>query len=94
MVGDSNLWFEHSNFAKRDLSFLEVIVMLEWEISWVELVVRGTVVLFETCEFLSHLHLALKHSTEVPSGKDTVVRNGMIEWCWLVIMEVLETGSI
>lgn len=89
-MSNSDLWLKHSDFAKWHLSSLEVIVMLKWQVSWVEMIVRGTVSLFEASELLTHLHLALKHSTKVPSGKDSVMRNSMIEGCWLIIVVVLE----
>jgi hypothetical protein len=47
VVGNSDLWFEHLDFTDWDTSSLEIVVVLYWEISWVELIVWGTVVLFE-----------------------------------------------
>jgi hypothetical protein len=68
--------------------------VFERHISWVERVVWGTVGFFEACEFLSHLHLHLEHSTKVPSREDTVVRDGVIKCGWLIVMVMLEAGSI
>lgn len=94
VVSDSNLWREHSDLAWWDLSLLEIIIVLKWHVSLVPVIVWGTMCLFEACEFLTHLHLTLKYSTEIPSGKYTVVRNNVIHGTWFIIMVVLEAGSI
>ena len=59
-IGDNScLWLEHADVLERDLSTLEVIVVLERHISRSEVVVGGTVALLEVGELLSHGHLAL-----------------------------------
>lgn len=93
-MSNSDLWLKHSDLAKWNLSSLEVIIVLKWHVFRIEVIVWGSVVLFEACEFLTHLHLTLKHSAEVPSGEQTVVRNSVVKSCWLVVMVVLEAGSV
>ena len=90
----SDLWLEHSDLAKRNLSLLEEIVVFEWHVSWIELAVWGTMVLFEASKLFTLFALALDDSSEIPSGKETVVWHNMIECSWFVIMVVLEAGSI
>lgn len=71
MVGDhdSCLGLEHADLLNRDLSALEVVVVLEGHIARGKVVVGGTVALLEVGELLTHGHLALHHAAEVPSGE-------------------------
>ncbi len=68
--------------------------MFERHVSLVPMVIWRTVGFLEARELLAHLHLALEHSTEVPSGEDTVVRNQVVGCSWLIVMQVLEAASI
>jgi hypothetical protein len=95
MVGlDSCLGLEHADILNRNLSALEVIVVLEGHIARGEVVVGGTVALLEVGELLTHGHLALHHAAEVPSGEQAVVRNAMVHSMRLVVMKVLEVRGI
>ena len=67
VLDDSGLGLEHADLLERDLSALEVVVVLEGHIARIEVVVWGAVTLLEVGEFLSHGHLALHHAAEVPS---------------------------
>ena len=68
MVGlDSGLRLKHTDGFERNLSALEIVVVLEGNIARSEVVVGGTVTLLEVGELLSHGHLALHHAAEIPS---------------------------
>ena len=95
MMGlDSSLGLEHADILNRNLSALEVIVVLEGHIARGEVVVGGTVALLEVGELFTHGHLALHHAAEVPSGEQAVVRNAMVHSMRLVVMKVLEVRGI
>ena len=94
LVSNSDLGLEHAHFFERDVSALEVVVVLERDPSGGEVVVRGTVRLFEAREFLSHAHLALHHSSEIPSREEAVVGNGMVHRVGLVVVQMLEVARI
>ena len=66
VVSNSNLGLELSDLVSWDSSPLQVVVVLEGQVSGVELVVWGTVCLLEAGVLLSHLHLLLDLSAEVP----------------------------
>ena len=68
--------------------------MLKRHIARVPLVVRRTVSLFEARVFLAHLHLALHHSSEVPSCENAVLRNNVVEGGRLELVKMRETGGI
>ena len=90
----SDLGLEHAHFFERDVSALEVVVVLERSPSGCKVVVRGTVSFFEAREFLSHAHLALHHSSEVPSREEAVVGDGMIHRVGLVVVQMLEVAGV
>ena len=90
VLDNSCLGLEHADLLERDLSALEVVIVLKRHIARSELVVWGTVALLEVGELLSHTHLALHHATEVPSREDAVVWDNMIHRVGLVVMQVLE----
>ncbi len=96
MVGDhdSCLGLEHADLLNRDLSALEVVIVLEGHIARGKVVVGGTVALLEVGELLAHGHLALHHAAEVPSGEQTIVRNAMVQSMRLVVMKMLEVRGI
>ena len=94
LMSNSNLGLEHAHFRERNVSALEVVVVLKRSPSRSKVVVRRTMSLFEAREFLSHLHLGLHHSSEVPSREDAIVGNGVIQSMRLVIVQVLEVASI
>jgi len=77
-VSNSNLGLEHADRGDRDVSGLEVLVMLEGNIAGVPMVVGRTVGFLEAGELLAHLHLTLHHSAEIPSGEDAVLRNHVV----------------
>ena len=77
-MGNSNLRLKHAHLRDWNVSALKVIIVLEGHIARSEVVIGRTMGLFEARELLAHLHLALKHSTEIPSREDTVVRNGVV----------------
>ena len=91
---NSNFRFEHLDLADWDLSSVKVVIVLYWKISSVEVIVWGTMSLFEAGEFLSHLHLTLHDSTKVPSGEHTVVWNPMVVSMRFIIMIMLEVSGI
>jgi hypothetical protein len=93
-MSNSNLWLEHADRGDWDVSGLEVLIMLEGNIAGVPVVVGRTVGFLEAGELLSHLHLTLHHSAEVPSGEDAVLRNHVVLWVWLEVIQVLEAGCI
>lgn len=93
-MSNSDLGLEHAHFFERDVSALEVVVVLERNPSGGEVVIRGTVGLFEAREFLSHSHLALHHSSEVPSREEAVVGDGMVHRVGLVVVQMLEVARI
>lgn len=93
-MGNSNLGLKHAHLLQGNVSALEVIVVLKGNIARGEVIVRGTVCLFEARELFSHLHLTLDHSSEVPSGEDAIVWDGVVHWVRLVVMKVLEVASI
>lgn len=68
--------------------------MFQWHISWVELIVWGTMIFLETWVFFSLSLHTLDHSTEIESGKDTIMRNYMIFPMGFIIMVMLETCCI
>jgi len=94
VVRNSDLGLEHSDFAKRDVSLFEVFVVLEWVVSWVKVVVRRSVGLFEAGELLAHLHLALQHSAEIPSGEEAVLRHPVVHGVGFVVVVVLEIAGV
>ena len=93
-MSNSDFGLEHAHFFERNVSALEVVVVLERSPSGGEVVVRGTVSLFEAREFLSHGHLALHHSSKVPSREEAIVRDGMIHRVRLVVVQMLEVTGI
>lgn len=90
----SSLGSEHSDVAERDVLSKEVVVLLEGSESFVERVVRGTVVLLEGSKLLSHLRLTLDHSVEVLFGEDTIVGNPVVPEAGLIIVSVLKAGCV
>ena len=93
-MSNSDLRFEHSDLCERDVLSLKVVVVFERNVSLVPLVVRGTVSFLEASELLTHLHLALEHSSEVPSGEQTVVRDKVVSGGGLKVVQVREAGSV
>jgi hypothetical protein len=68
--------------------------VLDGNIAGVPVVVGRTVGFLEAGELIARLHLTLHHSAEVPSGEDAVLRNHVVKHVWLVVIQVLEAGSI
>ena len=93
-IGDSGLGLELADALERDLSALEVVVVLEGHVARGEVVVGRTVALLEVGELLTHGHLALKHAAEVPSREEAIVRKGVVHRVRLIIVEVLEVRGI
>lgn len=81
---------KHPDIANWNISSLKIVVVLKRHVSWVEMVVRGSMILFEVCEFLSHLHLTFHHSAKIHSSKDTILRNHMVHGVGFVVMKMLE----
>lgn len=94
IMSNSSFWFEHFNFTNRDLSSVKIIVVFNRQVSGVKLIVGGTMSFLEAGEFLTHLHLRLHLSAEVPSGEDSVVGNPMVHGSGLVVVQVLEVSGI
>lgn len=93
-MGNSNLGLKHAHLLQGDVSALEVVVVLKRNIARGEVIVGGTVCLFEARELFSHLHLTLDHSSEVPPGEDAVVRDRVVHRVRLVFVQVLEVAGI
>ena len=64
--------------------------MLKRHVSGVVLIIGRTRIFLETGEFLTSLHLRFDYSSEVPSGKDTVMRDPVVKSVRLEIVIVLE----
>ena len=94
LMSNSWSWIKHADLWERDVSGLEVFVVLKGNISGVPVVVWRPVCLFEAWVFLTHLHLTFHHSSEIPSGKDAVLRYDMVESWWLIVVQVRETCSV
>lgn len=62
-----NLRGEHSDLCQADTFLLKVVIVLQRHVSWVELIVWGTVVFLEAGVFLALTLHALDHSAEVKS---------------------------
>ena len=65
------------------------LVVLSWVVA-----VRWSVIFLEARVFFSLCKLALNHAGEVLLGEDTVLRDPVVHWCGLVVVKMLEIGSV
>jgi len=86
------IWVAH--FFELDLSCLKILVVLERVETGSVVVVRRSLVLGEASVLSSHALLVGHHVVEVDVGEDTVVGNGVVSRCGLVIVKMGETGGI
>ncbi len=94
VVFDSGFGFELPYLVWAYSLAEEIFVVLEGSISGAELVVWRAITLLEAGVFVSHTHLSLHHTSEVPSSWETVMGYDVVHGCWLVVVVVLETGSV
>lgn len=94
IMRNTSLGFELLDLVKTDALLLEEFVELKRVVSGVEVVIWGSVGLFETGVLLVSIEGALKHSSEVDFGENTVVGHEVVSEVRLITVGVGETGSI
>merc|ERR1719231_396028 len=72
----------------------EVFVLVQWVVASDVVVVWWTDGLLEASIFLSLLHVALDRVVEVLLRELTVVRYPVVEWCGLIVPQVLEATHV
>jgi hypothetical protein len=72
----------------------KIFVVLQFVVLCWVVAVRWSVILLEAGVFLSLGELTLDHAIEVLLGKDTVLGNPVVHGGGLIVMQVLEVGSV
>jgi len=80
----------HSDFLKRDIFLLEIIVVLKRHVSRVEVIVWGSMCFLEACKLFTCFHLILNDLSEIEFGEYAVMRYPVIHGMRLIIVIMLE----
>lgn len=72
----------------------QILIMFKLVISWIEVPRGWSVVLFEAWVFLRETGSLLAVSWEIKFWKETIVRDHMISWMSLLIVQMLERGHV
>ena len=74
--------------------FKQVLIVLQWVISWVEVLIWWSMSLLEGSVVDALSKVGLHLSSEVPLGEETIGWNPVVVLSWFVVPEVLEASGV
>ncbi len=93
-MSKTGLRFKLLDLIQTDALLLKELIVLKRVVPGVEAIVRGTMSLFEARVLFISVKGALKHSSEVDSREDAVVRDKVISEVRLITIGMRKAGSV
>lgn len=82
------------NLLKTNSLLLKIFIVFKRHISWVEVIVRRSMGLFEASIFFISCKSILEHSSKVNSRENTVMRHEMVSEVRFIVVQMREASSV